>query len=214
MIDSESESKRMDASMTTAGERGAGRPAGGWLSHFADLLTEVREDMRGLRRSARRQGQAQESLHELLEQRLKKEHGLPNSAAGQREPAVGLSSAQIEALTRLDEAVAHLLGERDRGAGASGEELRPISTAEALAMLQVRVRNLQRSFGIEPIPARGCRFDDRLHLVHEVCHRHDLADGMVVEEVRPGYTQGGRVLRPALVVVNRSGQKAGGASYE
>ena len=210
----EAETERDETGAVAAGESGAGGQAGGWLAHFADLLNEVREEVRGLRRSARRQSQAQELLHELLAQRVNEQQDPSGSATAQRELAADLSSAQVEALTRLDEAVAHLLGERERGAGGSGEELRPSSTAEALAMLQVRVRNLQRSFGIEPIAARGRRFDDRLHLVHEVCYRDDLPDGVVVEEVRPGYLLSGRVLRPALVVVNRSDQSAEGASCE
>jgi hypothetical protein len=210
----EAETDRDAAGSLAAGETGSATPAGGWLSHLAGLLAEVREELRGLRRSARRHSQAQELLHGLLEQRVSERQGTQSAAPAQREQAAGLSWAQVEALTRLDEAVAHLLGEQERGAGDSGEELRPSSPGEALAMLQVRVRNLQRSFGIEPIPARGRRFDDRLHLVHEVCHRDDLPDGVVVVEVRPGYTLGARVLRPALVVVNRNDQGTGGMGCE
>ncbi len=63
--------------------------------------------------------------------------------------------------------------------------------------------NLQRSFGLESIPALGRPFDDRLHQAHGVCRRTDLPDGQVVEELLPGYSLDGEVTRPALVIVNR-----------
>lgn len=67
----------------------------------------------------------------------------------------------------------------------------------------MRVRNLQHSMGLEAIPAQNQFFDDRRHEARGAAHRPDLPDGWVVEEILPGYRLGGRVVRPARVVVNR-----------
>jgi hypothetical protein len=178
------------------------RPSGGggWLSAFLGLVEQVAGDVTGLRRAVRKQGHAAEMRHEELRERLETLEaavGAGQAATGQ--PA-SLSEAQLESLCRLDESLVHLL--RTEPADG-GEPEAPATAAEALAMVQVRVRNLQRSFGLEAVPSVGQPFDDRLHHVHSVSERYDVGDGIVVEELRPGYTLGGRVLRPALVVVNR-----------
>jgi molecular chaperone GrpE len=56
--------------------------------------------------------------------------------------------------------------------------------------------------GLEAIPARNLPFDDRWHEACGVAHRPDLPDGWVIEEILPGYRLGGRVVRPARVIVN------------
>jgi molecular chaperone GrpE len=57
--------------------------------------------------------------------------------------------------------------------------------------------------GLEAIPTQNQFFDDRRHEARGVAHRPDLPDGWVVEEILPGYRLGGRMVRPARVVVNR-----------
>jgi hypothetical protein len=126
-------------------------------------------------------------------------------AAPPRPPAAGLSSAQTRALLELDQALLQLI--RLAGGGeattAATPEDAPGSLREGLAFLQVRVRNLQHSMGLEAIPALGLPFDDRWHEACGVAHRADLPDGWVAEEILPGYRLGERVVRPARVVVNR-----------
>ncbi len=119
------------------------------------------------------------------------------------------SPPQLRTLMELDRAVLYLLafvqdGGRGPLASNPGEaDMSPRSVREGLALLQVRVRNLQKSFGLEPIPSTGYLFDDRWHQAYGVCHRPDLEDGEVAEEVLPGYRLGEKVARPALVIVNR-----------
>ncbi len=172
---------------------------GGWLSTILRLVENAAEDVAGARRVVRKQGHAAEMRHEELCARL---DSLEEAVGAGREvdsqPAP-LSDAQLESLCRLDESLVHLLRAESAGDGAEP----PASASEALAMVQVRVRNLQRSFGLDAVPSEGEPFDDRVHHVHSVCEREDVPDGIVVEELRPGYTLAGRVVRPALVVVNR-----------
>ncbi len=64
-------------------------------------------------------------------------------------------------------------------------------------------------YGIERIGAVGDRFDPERHEAVEVRVSDDLPDRTVVEVVRSGFVIGGRVLRPALVVVSRRSERAG-----
>lgn len=58
--------------------------------------------------------------------------------------------------------------------------------------------------GVTPIETTGEDFDPRVHeaLTHEVSPEH--RGGAVIDELRRGYTVGGRLLRPALVKVAKA----------
>ena len=188
------------------GDDASQRAGGGWLSRFLGLFEQVAGDVAGLRRVVRKQGHAAEMRHEELGERLQRleaslRAGSSGGVGSTGDPAPAtLTTAQLESLCQLDESLTHLL--RAESAEAEAHEA-PASAEEALAMVQVRVRNLQRSFGLEAVRSVGERFDDRLHRVHAATERDDVGDGVVVEELRPGYVHGERVVRPALVVVNR-----------
>ncbi len=183
-----------------------GQVGGGWLSRLVAMLQALTDDQRALKKSVRRQRHAQELFQEQIIEKLGE---LAPVAAEQHQPEQRaaeqpqLTKAQVEGLTRLDEACEHLVRAERQARESGAADLAPQTSGEALAMLQVRVRNLQRSFGIAAIAATGKPFDDRIHRAHSTCARDDFEDGVVVEEVLPGYTRDGQVIRPALVIVNR-----------
>ncbi len=178
-------------------------------------LDALAEEMARLRRALLKQGHAQELFQERLEQQLQGLAGRVDRIAPvsspRREEAPAVQGegalpnpAQQRALLELDQAVLNLLRlVRGEDAPEGRQESDPRTVQEGLGLLQIRVRNLQRSLGLEPVPAMGLPFDDRLHQAAGVCHRSDLADGQVAEELLPGYRLRGRLLRTALVVVNR-----------
>lgn len=176
----------------------------------ADLLPAVEavgEEVARLRKTLLKMGHAQELFQHRVEEEIGRLGRPVSGVEGGAESALP-DTAQQRALMEVDQAVLHLLdlaGGADRRAPVASEtaEDAPRSLREGLVLLQVRVRNLQRSFGLEPIPSVGRRFDDRCHQVCGVCDHPGLADGEVAEEVLPGYRLGDRVVRPALVVVNR-----------
>jgi molecular chaperone GrpE (heat shock protein) len=175
----------------------------GTLQHEIETLGR---EVAQLRRTLLKLGHAQEMFQERIEEEVGRlvRREEPDSIGSIGDTALP-SSAQQRALMEVDQAVLHLLdltrkADRQPMVSDAGD---PRSVREGLALLQVRVRNLQRSFGLEPVPAAGCLFDDRLHQAHGVCHRPDLADGEVAEEILPGYRLRDRVIRPALVIVNR-----------
>ncbi len=73
--------------------------------------------------------------------------------------------------------------------------------AEGIELIYRKMGALLDAEGIEPIPARGERFDPMVHeaLTLEDSQEHD--EGMVIEVIQQGYRLGDRVLRPALVRV-------------
>ncbi len=186
----------------------------------APSLSGVMREIARLRRTLLKHGHAQELFQDRVQGAMDR---LPNEVAtargggrpeggqakhrtegGQTAPEVAggaLGAAQLRSLVDLARAVTSLKG---LAAGAATEdEDAPRSMREGLDLLGIRVSNLQRSFGLEQIPALGKPFDDRLHRAHGVCHRDDLPDGQVAEELLAGYLLDGDVERPALVIVNR-----------
>lgn len=168
-------------------------------------LETVGQEVARLRKTLLKLGHGQE----LFQHRIEEEIGRLSRPLPGAEGALPTApdTAQQRALMEVDQAVLHLL-DLAQGAAreASAAEAAPRSLREGLVLLQIRVRNLQRSFGLEPIPAVGRLFDDRCHQACGVCEHPGLADGEVAEEVLPGYRLGDRVVRPALVVVNRRNQ--------
>jgi molecular chaperone GrpE len=96
----------------------------------------------------------------------------------------------LEMLDGLEQAAAALAGEAD-----------PRSVGEGVAMA---LRELQKNLGhhgLQQVPALGESFDPR---VHEAIGRLPSAEaqpGTIVRELRKGYTMGGRLLRPARVLL-------------
>lgn len=171
-------------------------------------LDALIQELALLRKTVLRQGHAQELFQARVEEAVGRlatapERGRPSSSSSPIPPP-GPSSAQVRALLELDQALLQILRLAEDGNGkgeATAEE--PGSLREGLSLLQIRVRNLQHSMGLEVIPTRNQPFDDRWHEVCAVADRPDLPDRWIVEEILPGYRFGERVVRPAKVVVNR-----------
>lgn len=174
-------------------------------------LSSLGEELSKLRRAVLRQGHAQELFQARVEEAV--ERLSARSGASVPDAGEGLGEPQVRALIELDQALLQLLRLAGREAAPAPEEPppedRPGSLREGLSLLQVRVRNLQHSMGLEAIPAAGRRFDDRWHRACGVVHRPDLPEDTVVEEVLPGYRLGDRLVRPAMVVVNRRPEPGG-----
>jgi len=167
-----------------------------------ELLEALGKELSLLRKAVLRQGHAQELFQARVEEAV---GGLSGPAEKAVPPPSVPSSAQVRALLEMDQAVLQLLRlAQTEGPVAGGPAAdAPGSLREGLSLLQVRVRNLQHSLGLEAIPAQHRRFDDRWHEACGIAHRPDLPDGWVVEEILPGYRLGERVVRPAKVIVNR-----------
>jgi molecular chaperone GrpE len=76
---------------------------------------------------------------------------------------------------------------------------------KGIEMVFGELREVLASEGLKAIPAKGRTFDPNFHeAAFEVPGEGD-GEPYVAEELRPGYTFKGRVLRPSMVKVARKG---------
>ena len=90
----------------------------------------------------------------------------------------------------LDLAVKHASG------GNGGTEM-----IEGLAMVERNLRSALEAVGVERIEAVGKPFDPAVHEAVAKVQGEASGPDVVVEEVRPGFTFRGQVLRPSMVKV-------------
>ncbi len=74
---------------------------------------------------------------------------------------------------------------------------------KGLEMVYRELLSVLEKHGVERIQSTGEKFDPQLHEAVSVASSEEHPEGTVLEEVRPGFTRGGRLLRPAKVVVAR-----------
>jgi molecular chaperone GrpE len=109
-----------------------------------------------------------------------------------------VAQALLEAADDLERALAAVSGAREGQGGALHTLAEGVRLS--LAGLHKRIADL----GAERIQVVGERFDPRVAEAIDAVPTHDAAqDDVVVQEVRPGYRIGERVLRPARVRVGR-----------
>ena len=75
---------------------------------------------------------------------------------------------------------------------------------KGVELIHQQMTDLLRRRGVKPIEAAGTDFDPRLHqaVAHEASPDH--REGEVIEDLRPGYMLGGRLLRPSMVKVAKA----------
>ena len=83
------------------------------------------------------------------------------------------------------------------GAGSGGDAV----FRTGVEMIAKRMEGFLRSYGVEPINAKGAMFDPERHeaVAHEPTDA--ASESTVLEELRKGYLLNGRVLRPSVVKV-------------
>jgi molecular chaperone GrpE len=90
------------------------------------------------------------------------------------------------------------LDNMDRALELQGDEA---SFREGIALIRRQIDDAMRKLGVEPIDALGEPFDPVFHEAVTAEQREGFASNTVIEEIRKGYTLGGRVIRPTLVKV-------------
>lgn len=76
-----------------------------------------------------------------------------------------------------------------------------LEIAQGMELIVKQLRDELGKIGLEPITAQGCRFDPREMEALMTAEVSEDQDGMVIEEVRPGYRLKDQVVRPAGVRV-------------
>lgn len=74
---------------------------------------------------------------------------------------------------------------------------------QGLEMVRRGLVGLMEKHGVERIPAVGEPFDPARHEAVSMVRRPDVPEGVIIEEIKPGFIRDGKLLRPATVVVAR-----------
>lgn len=77
---------------------------------------------------------------------------------------------------------------------------------EGVDMIQSQIQKFLKDIGIEKVKTAGEKFDPHVHDPIETVDSDEKNDGMVMEELKPGYRLNGRLLRPASVKVGKKKQ--------
>jgi molecular chaperone GrpE len=76
--------------------------------------------------------------------------------------------------------------------------------AEGISMVQRQFVDVLGKLGVERVASVGEPFDPAVHEAVQHLETGEFAPGVVAAELQAGYRMGGRVLRPALVVVAKA----------
>lgn len=170
------------------------------------MLPSERDDVERTEEETAGREQYLEGLsRELRDEREKAQSYLANWQRSQADLENYRRRVQQERSEVLELASGALLGkllgaldDLDRAFARPSSEMRRKEWVEGARLGFEKLMATLESEGLSPIDALGKPFDPRYH---DAIMRRSGDDGMVLEEVRKGYTLNGRVLRPSMVVV-------------
>ena len=70
-----------------------------------------------------------------------------------------------------------------------------------MELIHQRLSDALKKLGLEPISAKGLKFDPHIHHAVEMSETDQVEDHTILEEYQRGYNFRGRLLRPAMVKV-------------
>jgi molecular chaperone GrpE len=80
---------------------------------------------------------------------------------------------------------------------------------EGVDMIHGQIQKFLKDIGVERIKTVGEKFDPHVHEAIETIEADDKEEGLITDELKPGYTFNGRLLRPASVkIVKHKEEKA------
>jgi molecular chaperone GrpE len=71
-----------------------------------------------------------------------------------------------------------------------------------MELIHQRLSDTLKKLGVEPISAKGLKFDPHIHHAVEMSETDDVEDHTILEEYQRGYNFRGKLLRPAMVKVS------------
>lgn len=72
---------------------------------------------------------------------------------------------------------------------------------QGVDMIQLQIQDFLREIGLERLKVSGEKFDPHQHEAVETEESKEKENGLIVEELKAGYTLNGRLLRPAVVKI-------------
>ena len=152
------------------------------IDHDIAELTSQRDEFRSV-------AQRLQADFENYKKRAQREQQAVIARANER-----LLEDLLPALDSFDFAVASL---------EAGEQADPEKLMKGVTLAVGQLREALDKAGLARIAAEGAPFDPEEH--EAVMHEEGDGDPVVAEVLRPGYRLNGRVIRPAMVKVSKSG---------
>ena len=109
------------------------------------------------------------------------------------------STARVDAAS----AILPILDDFERAISAIPAEEREQGWVKGILLIERNLRSIVERAGLERIDALGQPFDPYAHEAIMADEHSDQAEDTVTQVIRPGYRLGGRIVRPAQVVVAR-----------
>jgi molecular chaperone GrpE len=72
-----------------------------------------------------------------------------------------------------------------------------------LELIMKKIMNILEGEGLTRIEAVGKPFNPEIHEAADQVLKEDVPEGIIVDEIRAGYTFKGKLLRPSVVVVSK-----------
>jgi molecular chaperone GrpE len=125
-----------------------------------------------------------------------------------------VADARTYGITNFARDILAVADNMDRALKALDAEIREKADAGVKALLdgveltERELLKVMEKHGIAKLEPQGQKFDPNLHQAMFEVPDPSVPAGTVVQVVQPGYTIGGRVLRPALVAIAKGGPKA------
>lgn len=101
----------------------------------------------------------------------------------------------------------HILDDFDRALESAKTTDDFESFHKGMEMIDSNLQNLLGRHGLEPIEAKGERFDPELHEAVIQMASEEVGEGVILEEVNRGYMLNGKVIRHSRVVVSKGKEK-------
>lgn len=77
---------------------------------------------------------------------------------------------------------------------------------DGVDMIQAQIQKFLKDIGVERIKTAGEKFDPNFHEAVETADEEGKEEGLIIQELKPGYRFNGKLIRPAMVkIVKRKG---------
>lgn len=117
----------------------------------------------------------------------------------------GLLMDLLPVFDNLERAISHAEGSAEDAGKIKG-------LVDGITLVTRQFRDALTRLGIERVKSVGCPFDPSVHEAIQHLETKDFPPGSIAAEVQPGYKEGDRLLRPAMVVVAKAPSASDSAS--
>lgn len=146
-----------------------------------------------------RLSEAEERLREAEERVLLAHADLQNVKRRHRED---MDRFRKTATEELVVALLPVIDDLERAIAAGAETRNVDAVLEGVELTLSKMMNVLKAEGVERIPGVGAAFDPNYHdAITQTPPSEEHPNGTISEEIRPGYTQHGHVIRPSMVAV-------------